>query len=226
MQRRADQAAAVAQRLFPPGAEVAACAIGAAPPPWPSEAPAIAAAVPARQAEFAAGRAAVRAALNALGLPAVAVPVAGTRAPVWPSGIVGSITHSDGLALAVLAPSRHCGGLGFDAEPDAPFPEDLVGSVTHRDERRWLAAQRDPLSAARMIFVAKEAAYKCQFPASQAVLGFDALRIGFSGEGRIEATFTIAVPPFTVGQRLQGRIARGAGLVMAGFSRAVPTGHA
>jgi 4'-phosphopantetheinyl transferase EntD len=219
MMRRVDEAAAVAQPMFPPGAEVAACLIGAAPPPWPSEAPAVAAAVPARQAEFAAGRAAVRAALDALGLPAVAVPVGQTRAPVWPSGIVGSITHSDGLALAVLAPARQCAGLGFDAEPDAPFPEDLVESVTRPEERLWLARQPDPLTAARMIFVAKEAAYKCQFPASRAVLGFDALRIGFGADGKVEAVFTIPVPPFAVGQRLKGRVARGAGLIMAGFTR-------
>ncbi|MDP2084169.1 MAG: 4'-phosphopantetheinyl transferase superfamily protein, partial [Gemmobacter sp.] len=154
-----------------------------------------------------------------------AVPVGQTRAPVWPSGIVGSITHSDGLALAVLAPARQCAGLGFDAEPDAPFPEDLIDSITRAEERRWLATQREPLCAARMIFVAKEAAYKCQFPASQAVLGFDALRIGFNGNGGVEAVFAIPVPPFAIGHRLRGRIVRGAGLVMAGFSRAAPAGH-
>lgn len=226
MRRRVELAAAVAQVLFPPGAEVAACAIGKAPPPWPSEAPAVAAAVPARQAEFAAGRAAVRAALDALGLPPVAVPVGPTRAPAWPAGIVGSITHSDGLALAVLAPARQCAGLGFDAEPDAPFPADLVDSVTRPEERRWLAAQPEPLTAARMIFAAKEAAYKCQFPASRAVIGFDALRIDFGGNGRVEAVFAIPVPPFAVGDRLHGRVARGAGLLIAGFSRSAQAGLA
>ena len=218
MNRRVSEAAALAQRLFPPGAEVAACRIGAAPPPLPPEAAAVAAAVPARQAEFAAGRAAVRAALAALGLPAVAVPVTETRAPAWPRGIVGSITHSDGLALAVLAPARQSAGLGLDAEPDAPFPEDLVDSVTRPEERRWLATQPEPLNAARQIFVAKEAAYKCQFPASHAVIGFDALRIGFGRDGGVQAEFMIPVPPFSRGDRLSGRMGRGAGLVLAGFT--------
>lgn len=219
MTRRVSEAAALAQRLFPPGAEVAACRIGAAPPPLPPEVAAVAAAVPARQAEFAAGRAAVRAALAALGLPPVAVPVTETRAPAWPRGIVGSLTHADGLALAVLAPARQSAALGLDAEPDAPFPEDLVESVTRPEERRWLATQADPLNAARLIFVAKEAAYKCQFPASHAVIGFDALRIGFGPDGKVQAEFTIPVPPFARGQRLHGRILRGAGLVLAGFNR-------
>lgn len=215
---RADDAAAAAQRLFPPGAEVAACLVGMAPRAFDSEQVAVAHAVPARRAEFAAGRAAVRRALDALGLPPLAVPMAESRAPVWPSGLVGSITHADGLALAAVAPSRQCGALGLDAEPDEPLPMDLLASVTRPEERRWVAAQSDPGRAARMIFVAKEAAYKCQFPLSQSVIGFDAMRIAFGAGGRVEATFTVPVLPFLQGQRLTGHMTVAAGLVLAGFS--------
>ncbi|WP_323040298.1 4'-phosphopantetheinyl transferase family protein [Gemmobacter sp.] len=218
---RADKAAAAAQALFPPGAEVAAVAIGTAPPPWPTEAAAVASAIPARQAEFAAGRAAARAALEALGLPPVALPASRMRAPCWPSGIAGSICHTDGLALAVLAPTRQCLSLGLDAEPDEPFPEDLVDSVTLPAERRWIAAQPDPSRAARLIFVAKEAAYKCQFPASHTLIGFDAIRIDPRPQGRLTATFMRPVAPFNPGDRLSGRHGRGGGLVLAGFTRAV-----
>jgi len=215
---RAGQAAAAAQAMFPPGAEVAAVTIGEAPPPWMAEAAAVAGAVPARKAEFAAGRAAVRAALDALGLPPVAVPAASTRAPCWPAGIAGSICHTDGLALAVLAPRRQCRALGLDAEPDEPFPADLIKSVTLPDERDWIARQPEPERAARLIFVAKEAAYKCQFPASQTLIGFEAIRISAASEGRLEARFTVDVPPFSRGQRLAGRHVRAAGLVLAGFT--------
>lgn len=217
MDDRAAIAAAAAQQLFPPGAEVAGCAIGAGPPPWPVEAPAVAAAVPARQAEFAAGRAAARAALQAIGLPPVAIPVANTRAPLWPIGIAGSITHADGLALAVLAPSQQCRSLGFDAEPDEPFPDDLLAEITVPAERRWIAAAPDPGRAARLVFAAKEAAYKCQFPLSQALLGFDALHVATGPDRQLVARFAIDVPPFPRGARLNGRFVRAAGLVMVGF---------
>lgn len=217
---RAAAAAAAAQTLFPPGAEVAGWDIGTAPAPWPLEAAAVAAAVPARQAEFAAGRAAARLALEALGLPPAAVPVAASRAPCWPRGITGSISHADGVALAVLAPALQCSGLGLDIEPDSPFPADLVGSVTRPEERRWLAMQSDPLGAARLIFAAKEAAYKCQFPQSQSVLGFDAILITADlPAGRLTARFMIDVPPFRSGSLLHGRFVRSAGLVLAGFTQ-------
>lgn len=219
MSSRPQQAAAAAQALFPPGAEVAVVSIDAAPPAWPSEAAAVASAVPARQAEFAAGRAAARAALEALGLPPVAVPALSTRAPGWPAGIAGSICHTDGLALAVLAPRRQCLSLGLDAEPDEPFPEELVDSVTLPQERRWIAAQPDRARAARLIFVAKEAAYKCQFPASQTLIGFDAIRIELRPAGRLMATFVRPVAPFRTGDSLAGRYGHGGGLVMAGFTR-------
>lgn len=216
---RAETAATAAQLLFPPGSEVAGCAIGSAPPPFPLEAAAVAGAVPNRQAEFAAGRAAARAALDALGLPAAAVPVGASRAPCWPPGITGSITHTDGVALAVLAPAKQCAGLGLDAEPDAPFPDDLLPSVTRPEERRWLAGRPDPARAARLMFCAKEAAYKCQFPQSQSLIGFDAIQIAIDIPNRLLiARFMIAVPPFAEGALLRGRFGRAAGLWLAGFS--------
>lgn len=220
---RAATAVAAAQALFPPGAEVAGWDIGEAPAPWPLEAAAVAAAVPARKAEFAAGRAAARLALEALGLPPMAVPVAASRAPCWPRGITGSISHTDGVALAVLIPERQCRGIGLDIEPDEPFPNDLVSSVTLPEERRWIAAQPDPARAARLVFVAKEAAYKCQFPLSQSVLGFDAIRISVDPAARrLTAEFRIDVPPFRAGTLLRGRFARAGGLLFAGFTLPAP----
>lgn len=216
---RGEVAEKAAQSLFPPGAEVATCLIGTAPPPLPLEAAAVALAVPSRQAEFAAGRAAARAALTALGLPQIAIPVTESRAPLWPPGIAGSISHADGIAMAVLAPKRQCTAIGLDIEPDGPFPDDLLDSVTLPEERRWLALQPDPKRAARLIFTAKEAAYKCQFPVSRSLIGFEALQILVLPGNRLEARFTRDVPPFAKGARLKGRYAHGAGLVMSGFTQ-------
>ena len=71
----------------------------------PPEAQAIDHAVPKRRREFTAGRTAARRACARLGVWAGALPVAADRTPVWPEGVVGSISHSD-LSCAVLAGRR------------------------------------------------------------------------------------------------------------------------
>lgn len=208
-----------AQGLFPPGVEVGSCAIGSAPPPCPIEAAAVAAAVPARQAEFAAGRQAVRRALADLGLPAVGVPMGEDRAPLWPSGLVGSITHAAGMALAAVAPSRQCRGLGIDLEADTPLDEDLLKTVCLPEERKWLESTDDPLGWAKLVFSAKEAAYKCQFATSHTIFGFDSIIMGVDGpRRRLIARFVTPVPPFARGARLEGRFMRKGGFILTGFA--------
>lgn len=73
-----------------------------------------------RQAEFLAGRLCARAALQTLGWqgPAQAmVPAIGEdRAPVWPAGICGAISHGGGWAGAVVARQEAWRGLGMDME--------------------------------------------------------------------------------------------------------------
>jgi 4'-phosphopantetheinyl transferase EntD len=216
---RARAAAALARTLFGPGVAVAGRAIGDAPPPWPEEAAALARPVPARRAEFAAGRAAARDAMAALGLPPLAVPMGADRAPVWPPGLAGSITHADGIALAAVARSADIALLGLDAEPDAPLPRELWDEVLRPEERAAAAAAPDPGRAARLVFAAKEAAYKAQHPRSGRLLGFGALAVTLGPGAALAATFAEPAPPFRPGDRLDGRAARGAGLLLAGVSR-------
>lgn len=70
---------------------------------FPEEAVAVASAVTKRREEFAAGRAAARRALAALGVPAAPLPRGERRAAVWPKGFVGSITHCAGFCAAAAA---------------------------------------------------------------------------------------------------------------------------
>lgn len=193
--------------------------------PTPAEAEAVARAIPRRQQEFAAGRAAVRAAFADAGAMAQPVPSGPDRAPVWPAGWRGSLSHSETLCIAVVA--RGMGALGLDLEPDAPLSDDLIAEVCTAQE--LAAAQRalgdaSPGRAARLVFSAKEAAYKAQYPASHRVLDFAALEIGFApegrpgGPGRFSATFAVGVPPFAPGARLMGRWARIAGHLVTGVT--------
>lgn len=69
-----------------------------------------------RQAEFLAGRFCARAALQRLTGVAVVPAIGEDRAPIWPAGLCGSITHSRGHAAAIVAHTRHWRGLGLDLE--------------------------------------------------------------------------------------------------------------
>lgn len=69
-----------------------------------------------RQAEYLAGRLCARQALQRLtGTPSV--PAVGKdRAPQWPAGVVGSITHGAGWAAALVGQADTWRGLGLDTE--------------------------------------------------------------------------------------------------------------
>lgn len=74
----------------------------------------VARAVPSRQAEFVGGRWCAHAALARIGRPVPALPPGHLRAPIWPEGVVGSITHERGLCLAVVGHAQVCAGVGID----------------------------------------------------------------------------------------------------------------
>ncbi|BCH35589.1 hypothetical protein MesoLjLc_75190 [Mesorhizobium sp. L-8-10] len=148
--------------------------------PLPGEAAAVARASPARRREFMAGRALARRAMAALDVTAAAIPAAEDRAPVWPSDVRGSISHcADWCVAAAARADDGYFSIGVDIEPAEPLDADLIEEICTAEERRWLTEQpvmrRDLL--ARMIFCAKECAYKCQYPLSGQLLDFQALSI-------------------------------------------------
>src|SRR5947208_1552294 len=75
--------------------------------------------VPARRREFRAGRLYARQALRGLGIPETAIPIGPDRAPIWPKGVVGSISHSRNLCAAVVGLSADYLGIGIDIEDDS-----------------------------------------------------------------------------------------------------------
>ena len=163
--------------------------------------------VPARRVEFAAGRSAARAEMAALGLPPLPIPMGADRAPVWPGGVTGTITHCAGACLALAGQAADWHGLGLDAEPLVPLEAGLWPLILGPDE------EGDGLQALRS-FVAKEAAYKAQYPLSRTLFDFHTLRLDWRG-AQFTAHFTRAVPPFAKGAQLQGRLVQAGGFVVA-----------
>lgn len=205
--------ARAARGLLPAGTAVGATDPGLLHPLWPGEAPA--GAVPRRLAEFSAGRAAARAALAALDAAPQGISVGPDRAPVWPEGMHGTITHSADACLAALR--RGAGGLGLDLEPDEDLPADLWDDILLPAERAWACAQARPGRAARLVFSAKEAAYKAQYPLSHQVFGFDMLCVAVRGD-QFTARFRRPLAPFQPDDAIHGRHATLQGHILTAAS--------
>ncbi len=132
---------------------------------------------PARMATFTAGRSAARAGLQALGVAPGPVSIDRGGIPGWPSGVIGSITHTESVAYAVVAaaddPSSYA--VGIDAEQRRRVGRDVLSLVmTTNEQEVW--SRLDPAGADRFattLFSAKEALYKAQFVFTGAWLGFE-----------------------------------------------------
>ena len=143
---------------------------------FPEEEATVAGAVEKRRHEFAAGRGCAHRALERLGAPAGPIPAGDRGEPVWPTGVVGSITHCHGYRGCAVARAADLAAIGIDAEPHEPLPEGLAERVAGVEERSRLAelARAEPAIAwDRLLFSAKESVYKAWYPLTERWLGFD-----------------------------------------------------
>lgn len=153
------------RRLLPPGiAAYETRRFDLSPQLYPEERIAVRNAIPKRIEEFAAGRVCARRALAELGFESLPLPRGADRSPVWPAGVAGSITHTDGYCGAAVAWRRQVLGIGIDAEIIGRLNDDMQRLICTPDEYRRLA-QMDGSGrqeAAAVVFSAKEAFFKCQ----------------------------------------------------------------
>jgi 4'-phosphopantetheinyl transferase EntD len=128
----------------------------------PDEEVFVAKAAPKRQRDFALGRACAHTALTQLEQGGAAIAMGEGGAPLWPAGIVGSITHTTGYAAALVAEARLFSGLGVDAERVGGVTQDLWPRLFDAAERDHLMGLEGESRAivATLFFSAKEAAHK------------------------------------------------------------------
>ena len=153
----------------------------------PAEAELIGAAVERRRLDFAGARACAREAMSRLGVPAGPILRGGRGMPVWPPGLVGTLTHTDGLRAAALARSGRVRSIGLDVEPHAPLASGVLEAVSLPEEAAWVRTARSSGTARgagtsgtpgtsvawdTLLFTAKEATYKAWFPLTRRWLGF------------------------------------------------------
>jgi 4'-phosphopantetheinyl transferase EntD len=120
----------------------------------------VARAGPVRRRDFALGRFCARAALSPLGFGQAEIPKAESGAPIWPPGLLGSITHTQGYAAALAGRAREFICIGVDAERVGGIGEELWPRLFLGAEREQLSAAKNSPLNATLLFSAKEACYK------------------------------------------------------------------
>ena len=153
---------------------------------FPEERAVIEHAVPKRQREFATGRLCARTLLSQLGFPAAPLLRGPDRAPVWPEGAVGSISHCRTLAGVTVALESQYAFVGLDVEDREPIAEEMWRLIASGDERRWVehGSHEDAGVRAKLLFSAKESVYKCHYPLFGSFLEFGDVRVQFDEGAR------------------------------------------
>ncbi len=137
-------------------------------------------AIEKRRREYLAGRISAARALSDLLGTAVAegdVAADDDDVPLWPEGVVGSISHGAGFGFAAVVAAHRCRGLGVDVERvvSADQASRLGPRVLTDRELELRCGENGGLTREEMFtlaFSAKESAYKALFPVHRRVLGF------------------------------------------------------
>lgn len=131
-------------------------------------------AVNKRKSEFIAGRLCAMDAAQALSGQAAQIPIKPDRSPAWPAGLVGSISHSNHHAAALVGRASEFLGIGLDLEE--LIKDDLAAQISTQIVNAlelalrpagWTQAQFLTLA-----FSAKEALYKALYPLQQRYFDF------------------------------------------------------
>jgi enterobactin synthetase component D len=161
-----------------------------------------------RQAEYLAGRVCARAALQRLDGRNYVPGTHEDRSPIWPAGILGSITHGKGWAAAVVAAQGSCQGLGLDQESllDDERAERLMGEILTPSELERLDRRQLGLTVT-LTFSLKESLFKTLYPLTRQRFYFEhaeVLEWSADGLARLRLLTDLS-PQWQHGAELQGQ---------------------
>jgi enterobactin synthetase component D len=141
-------------------------------------------AVPKRKAEYLAGRFCAKQALAKHSIENFVIKSDKNRAPLWPDGIKGAITHSNHNALVAVNNSPDVLGIGIDVESvmTDKTMNDVKEAIVKGDENRFLDMSPSiPGTTAgtvvSLIFSIKESFFKAAYPSTGFYFDFDAVTV-------------------------------------------------
>ena len=138
----------------------------------------IARSVPKRQAEFLAGRHCAAECLRALDMRERQVGIGEHRSPQWPSGIVGSIAHTDENSIAVASRDPLL-GVGVDLQTiEAKALRDTQALFVQAADRPAVqGCALDDVQVLALVFSVKESYFKMAYAYAQCYFDFDAVSV-------------------------------------------------
>lgn len=216
--RSAVSLAADVARLLPEGVLTAAACIDHEPAlRHEAERACVSRAVEKRRQEFATGRALAHELLSRLGVPDLPLLPAERRAPAWPEGVVGSISHGAGLCVVAVAQPGTCTALGLDIEGDAPLKRKLWRHILREEEQRELSELPDDEAGrrAKLVFSAKECFYKALSSQLTRVLAFEEVRLTIEDDGHFSGELLVDDAGLVLDQPLSGCWSRNDGVVLS-----------
>jgi 4'-phosphopantetheinyl transferase EntD len=124
--------------------------------------------------DFSTGRFCARKALAAIGHENAEILMGIDKLPIWPTGYVGSISHSSKLVGAVAGRTLQLKSIGLDIESIGKIKPDMWRIIYTDAETEFLntfiGEELDYYTT--LIFSFKEAFYKLQFPLTKTFLNF------------------------------------------------------
>jgi enterobactin synthetase component D / holo-[acyl-carrier protein] synthase len=214
----------VLERILPTSAVVRATRVDLEAVLFPEEEAVVARAVEKRRREFTTARACAREALARLDRPPKAILPGPRGEPLWPPGIVGSITHCEGYRACAVAQASELVTIGVDAEPNQPLPDGLLGDIALPEERELLRDLMRRLPGThwdRLLFSIKESIYKAWFPLAERWLGFEDAMVAIDWERQSFSARVLVPGPLLGGRELRrfhGNWLAADGLVMAAIA--------
>jgi 4'-phosphopantetheinyl transferase EntD len=170
------------------------------------EAACIADAVPKRRREFATARALAREGLERFfGLHDFNLLNDRNRAPIWPPGITGSLSHSSTRAWVALVDASY-GTIGIDGENRDGLERRLWHLILCNEEIAYLENLGTSIQERRalVIYCAKEALYKAQFPLTQKFVDFKAAQVRLDEDGSLRCILQRDFEPLQTGFAARG----------------------
>ncbi|NRN27836.1 4'-phosphopantetheinyl transferase family protein [Photorhabdus heterorhabditis] len=145
--------------------------------PFPAQ---LAKAVNKRRAEYLAARYCARQLLAQLGQPEFNLISGNDRAPIWPQGICGSVSHSAHSVIVLAAPQTNNRLIGVDIETIVNHQNmnEMIKMVLNDKEILFLNhCHLSPEQVFTLAFSVKESLFKALYPHVKRFFGFEAAEI-------------------------------------------------
>lgn len=159
-----------------------------------------------RRREYALGRWCARRAMTVFRRGDGPLLSTASRAPAWPNGLVGSITHCEGYCAAAVATTESLAAIGIDAERWQAMPPDVGSHIASVEDYQLSSLDRSDIKSLALIFSAKESVFKALNPLTGSFFDFLSVTLRVDTEAGLFSIASARVPEVAShAPRLAGR---------------------